>query len=328
MAPATGGRARRACHPRSGEAFSTAGRSRRGVVVRLRGQRAGRHCARDADRDRAAAAPTADRRSEASAATPRPGLRLRRVGTFDSPVYVTSPPGDRRRLFVVEQGGAVRVMRDGRTLVAPVPRPPGPDLGGRRARPAVARVRARLRAQRPLLRLLHGPRRRDPDRRVPAPQRRARAARVGAGRPVAAASGGQPQRRAGAVRAGRDALRRARRRGRRRRPGQQRPEPRHGPGEDHPHRSPPAGRARLPRAQLEPVRGALGRAPRDLRVRAAQPVAVRVHAVGRPRRRRRRAERGRGGLDRAPRGRQPRLARLRGPQPLHRRARPRAICRR
>src|SRR2546429_9960989 len=33
------------------------------------------------------------------------GVRLARVGTFDSPVYVTSPPGDRRRLFVVEQGG-------------------------------------------------------------------------------------------------------------------------------------------------------------------------------------------------------------------------------
>ncbi len=65
------------------------------------------------------AAPTATASAEASAATPRPGLRLRRVGTFDSPVYVTSPPGDRRRLFVVEQGGAVRVMRDGRTLSRP-----------------------------------------------------------------------------------------------------------------------------------------------------------------------------------------------------------------
>ena len=66
-----------------------------------------------------AASPTATPSPSAAAATPRPGLRLRRVGTFDSPVYVTSPPGDRRRLFVVEQGGRVRVMRDGRTLSRP-----------------------------------------------------------------------------------------------------------------------------------------------------------------------------------------------------------------
>ena len=66
-----------------------------------------------------AAAPTATASPEATAAAPRPGLRLRRVGTFDSPVYVTSPPGDRRRLFVVEQGGRVRITRDGRTLSRP-----------------------------------------------------------------------------------------------------------------------------------------------------------------------------------------------------------------
>jgi glucose/arabinose dehydrogenase len=41
------------------------------------------------------------------------------VGTFRSPVYVTSPPGDRRRLFVVEQGGRVMIRRDGRTLSRP-----------------------------------------------------------------------------------------------------------------------------------------------------------------------------------------------------------------
>ena len=47
------------------------------------------------------------------------GVGLRRVGTFDSPVYVTAPPRDRRRLFVVEKGGAIRVVRDGRTLARP-----------------------------------------------------------------------------------------------------------------------------------------------------------------------------------------------------------------
>ena len=54
-----------------------------------------------------------------AAPKPRPGLRLRRVGTFRNPVFVTSPPGDRRRLFVVEQGGRVMIQRDGRTLSRP-----------------------------------------------------------------------------------------------------------------------------------------------------------------------------------------------------------------
>jgi glucose/arabinose dehydrogenase len=47
------------------------------------------------------------------------GVRLRRVGGFDQPVYVTAPRGDRRRVFVVEQGGVIRVIRGGRTLQRP-----------------------------------------------------------------------------------------------------------------------------------------------------------------------------------------------------------------
>ena len=43
-------------------------------------------------------------------------VRLARVGSFDSPTYVAAPPGDRRRLFVVEREGRIRVRRDGRTL--------------------------------------------------------------------------------------------------------------------------------------------------------------------------------------------------------------------
>jgi glucose/arabinose dehydrogenase len=46
-------------------------------------------------------------------------VRLVPVGRFDQPTYVTSPPGDRRRLFVVEQAGRIRIVRDGRTLAAP-----------------------------------------------------------------------------------------------------------------------------------------------------------------------------------------------------------------
>jgi glucose/arabinose dehydrogenase len=54
-----------------------------------------------------------------TATAARPGLRLQRIGTFDNPVYVTAPPGDRRRVFVVEQGGYVRIVRGGKTLSRP-----------------------------------------------------------------------------------------------------------------------------------------------------------------------------------------------------------------
>jgi hypothetical protein len=47
------------------------------------------------------------------------GVRLARVGRFDSPVYVTAPPGDRRRLFVVEQTGRIRVLVGGKRRSRP-----------------------------------------------------------------------------------------------------------------------------------------------------------------------------------------------------------------
>jgi glucose/arabinose dehydrogenase len=79
-------------------------------------------CGGDGDRATArSASPTA---TAAPAETPpatiaRPGLRLQRVGNFDSPVYVTAPPGDRQRIFVVEQGGTVRIVRGGKKLERP-----------------------------------------------------------------------------------------------------------------------------------------------------------------------------------------------------------------
>ncbi|HEX8856941.1 MAG TPA: PQQ-dependent sugar dehydrogenase [Thermoleophilaceae bacterium] len=54
-----------------------------------------------------------------NAAPSRRGVRLVRVGNFDQPVYVTSPPGDTSRLFVVEQAGRIRVVRNGRKLSQP-----------------------------------------------------------------------------------------------------------------------------------------------------------------------------------------------------------------
>ena len=43
---------------------------------------------------------------------------LSEVGSFERPVFVTAPAGD-DRLFVVEQSGAVRIVRDGRVLPRP-----------------------------------------------------------------------------------------------------------------------------------------------------------------------------------------------------------------
>jgi glucose/arabinose dehydrogenase len=47
------------------------------------------------------------------------GVKLLSVGRFDEPVYVTAPPGDTRRIFVVEQGGTIRVVRGGKRLSRP-----------------------------------------------------------------------------------------------------------------------------------------------------------------------------------------------------------------
>jgi glucose/arabinose dehydrogenase len=52
-----------------------------------------------------------------TAAAPR--VRLRRIGTFASPTYLTSPPGDKRRVFVVEQAGTIREVLAGRKLAKP-----------------------------------------------------------------------------------------------------------------------------------------------------------------------------------------------------------------
>ena len=62
------------------------------------------------------------------------GVRLAAVGRFDAPLYVTSPPGDERRVFVVQQGGRIMVVR-GRTQA---PRPL-PGHHARRCCPAASR---------------------------------------------------------------------------------------------------------------------------------------------------------------------------------------------
>ena len=73
---------------------------------------------------RSSATPTATK--DSGEATPGParaaarrGVRLQRIGTFTDPVYLTAPPGDRARQFVVQQGGRIMVVRDGRKLAEP-----------------------------------------------------------------------------------------------------------------------------------------------------------------------------------------------------------------
>ena len=46
-------------------------------------------------------------------------LRAVPIGQFDRPVYVTAPPGDPNRLFVVERRGVIRVIRNGKRLRTP-----------------------------------------------------------------------------------------------------------------------------------------------------------------------------------------------------------------
>jgi hypothetical protein len=52
-------------------------------------------------------------------ASARGAVGLKRVGTFDEPLYVTAPPGDRRRVFVVERPGRIRVLVDGKKRSQP-----------------------------------------------------------------------------------------------------------------------------------------------------------------------------------------------------------------
>ena len=46
-------------------------------------------------------------------------MRLKKIGDFSSPVFVTAPRGERDRQFVVEQDGRVLVVRGGRKLGTP-----------------------------------------------------------------------------------------------------------------------------------------------------------------------------------------------------------------
>jgi glucose/arabinose dehydrogenase len=57
-----------------------------------------------------------DQGDATSAATPsaKRGVALKKIGSFDAPVYITGAPGSPRLLFVVEQEGRIRILKGGR----------------------------------------------------------------------------------------------------------------------------------------------------------------------------------------------------------------------
>lgn len=64
-------------------------------------------------------APTTDSAGRAPRAGAAASARLARIGTFKQPLYVTSPPGDATRIFVVEKGGKIRMIGNGKKQSKP-----------------------------------------------------------------------------------------------------------------------------------------------------------------------------------------------------------------
>ena len=71
-----------------------------------------------ATEQRAANAPPEGGAGDGSAAACRP-VRLLLLGRFDEPTYLAAPRGERRRRFVVERGGRIRVVVGRRVLAEP-----------------------------------------------------------------------------------------------------------------------------------------------------------------------------------------------------------------
>jgi glucose/arabinose dehydrogenase len=69
--------------------------------------------------ERQAAADPPDAGGRSGTAAARRPVRLLLLGRFEEPTYVTAPRGERRRRFVVEREGRIRVVRGGRVLKEP-----------------------------------------------------------------------------------------------------------------------------------------------------------------------------------------------------------------
>jgi glucose/arabinose dehydrogenase len=88
-----------------------------GLVLALRSGKSevGDRVTRDSAGGRTTASGAAEDRATGAAGS----ARLVRIGTFQSPLYVAAPPGDRRRVFVVEQGGKIYVLVQGKRVRRP-----------------------------------------------------------------------------------------------------------------------------------------------------------------------------------------------------------------
>jgi len=73
----------------------------------------------DSSAETSAATATANAPATTAAKAAATGVKLVGIGQFDTPVYVSAPPGDTRRIFVVEQGGTIRVVRGAKRLSRP-----------------------------------------------------------------------------------------------------------------------------------------------------------------------------------------------------------------
>ncbi len=250
-------------------------RRRRDRRARLRGrlERCGadRHalarCGRHGDRRRGGAG---ERRRQGRAAEAR-------SARFQAPVYVTSPPGDRKRLFVVEQGGRIRVLVNGKARARPFLDISGKvRAGGEQGLLSMAFAPDYARSGRFYVDYTDT----NGDSRIVEYRRASRTrAEPGLRAPadLPAPARGEPQRGAAALRPRPQALHRLRRRRGRRGPARrarQRAEPGHAARQDPAHRSAPLGRPPLHDPEEQPVRRPRRRAQGDLGLRPAQPVAV------------------------------------------------------
>jgi len=85
------------------------------VALNTGKEQLGKDVISDQNRQNSAQSGTSDDAGAGVSARPH----LVRIGTFDQPLYVTAPPGDRRRIFVVEQPGRIRVIDRGKVKAQP-----------------------------------------------------------------------------------------------------------------------------------------------------------------------------------------------------------------
>ena len=243
---------------------------------------------------------SSSRRAPSATGAKRAGAAARpRRQRARAPVYVTAPAGSRGVLYVVEQGGLVRVVKAGKLQPQPFLDVRSLVRRGRRAGTARARIRARLRDEPAVRRRLHRSERRHARRSLPLERHEGVAGErdpAALRRPAVR----EPQRRHGRVRQGRPPLRRDGRRRLGRRPRESGAEP----------------RARCSGRSSASTRPDPGAKPVIVADRRQQPVALLVRpAKRRPLDRRRRPELDRGGRSRrlaVARAPQLRLERLRG----------------